>query len=170
MTIHLRSVKTEARILAIDTCKKGRIIGVVYRGGLYLDGVLLLGRTANPRDEMGREIRQSKYFPELRILMVHDPSKSTSPETIQNETRLPLMEISTRRLDDMNYLLFRGRPGRIWIKTLLDSLTVQRVLDLTWTTSRLPEPVRVAHLLARSIRFSLIDRVKDKSRLGSQAC
>src|SRR5215831_19863338 len=167
MTLHLRSIKTEARILAIDNCNKSHRIGVVYRGGLYRDGVLLLGRTARSSSQIGREIRQSKYFPELRILMLHDPSRSLKPQSIKKETGLPILTISTSKPeDDVDYRLIHGAQGRIWIKTQLDQPTVQRILDLTWTTSRLPEPVRVAHLLARSIRFSPFVKIKDKSRLG----
>lgn len=168
MSLHLRSIKTEARILAIDTCNKTCPLGVVYRGGLYLDGVLRLGRTGRSSGQIGREIRQSKYFPELRILMLHDPSQTIILKTIHRETKLPMLTVSTQKpKDDVDHLFFRGRLGRIWVKTMLDKPTVQRILDLTWTTSRLPEPLRVAHLLARSIRFSAIDTIKDKSRPGS---
>ena len=100
--------------------------------------------------------------------MLHDPTETMIPKTIYRETKLPILTVSTQKpKDGAEHLSFHGRPGRIWIKTALDKPTVQKVLDLTWTTSQLPEPLRVAHLLARSIRFSTIDTIKDKSRPGS---
>ena len=99
--------------------------------------------------------------------MIHDPTETMIPKTIYRETKLPILAVSTRKpKDGADHLSFHGRLGRIWIKTALDKPTVQRILDLTWTTSQLPEPLRVAHLLARSIRFSTSDKIKDKSRPG----
>jgi endonuclease V-like protein UPF0215 family len=171
MTLHLKNIKTEFRVLAIDTCNRKRRIGVVYRGGLYLDGVLLLGHRAKSASQIGKDIRESKYFPELKILMLHDPSDTIEEETVEKETRLPLLTISTKKpRHNKSSQSFQSRRGRLWVETLLDTATVQRILDLTLTMGQLPEPVRVAHLLARSIRFSSVDKVKDKSRRGSQAC
>jgi endonuclease V-like protein UPF0215 family len=171
MTLHLKNIKTEFRVLGIDTCNRKRRIGVVYRGGLYLDGVLLLGHRAKSACRIGKDIRESKYFPELKILMLHDPSVTIEGETVEKETRLPLLRISTKKpRHNKSSQSFQSRRGRLWVETLLDTATVRRILDLTWTMGRLPEPVRVAHLLARSIRFSYVDKVKDKSRRGSQAC
>ena len=171
MTPHLKSIKSEFRVLGIDTCSSKGQIGVVYRGGLFLDGVLLLARRPKSVGQIGKDIRESKYFPELKILMLHDTSDIIDTESVQNETGLPTLAISTGKpRDDDSFQSFRTRLTTIWIKTLLDAATVYRILDLTWTTGRLPEPVRVAHLLGKSIRYRPFDKVKDKSRLGSQAC
>ena len=151
MTLHLRTIKDEFRVLALDSCASKGPIGVVYRGGLYLDGVLMPGKRAS---KIGRDILGSKYFPELKILMIHDAFDTVDSESVQKETRLPVLKISTKRPRRDKSQSFHSSRGRIWVKTLLDTATVQRILDLTWTTGRLPEPVRVAHLLGKSIRFS----------------
>ena len=171
MTLHPKSLKVEFRVLAIDTCNSKQLIGVVYRGGQFLDGVLMFGQRAKAASQIGKGVRESKYFPELQILMLHDPSNTVDSELVRTETRLPLLTFLTKKSGhNKSSQSFQFLLGRIWINTLLDTATVQRILHLTWTTGRLPEPVRVAHLLARSIRFSAIIKVKDKSRPASQAC
>lgn len=171
MTLSLRGIKNESRVLAIDACNSRRLIGVVYRGGMYLDGVLLFGERAKLAIWVGKDIRESKYFPELKILMLHDPSDTIDSESLQKETMLPLLAISTKKpKHDKSPQFLQFHQGKIWVKTLLHAATVRRILDLTWTAGPLPEPVRVAHLLGRSILFSSFNKVKDKSRLGSQVC
>lgn len=171
MILRTKSLKPEFRVLSIDTCNSKRLIAAVCRGGLYLDGVLLVGQRVKAAGDIGKYIRESKYFPELKILMLHDPSGSIESESVKAETRLPVLTISTQKpRHDKSFQPFLTHLGRIWISSLLDTATVSRILQLTWTAGRLPEPVRVAHLLGRSIRFSVFNKVKDKSLLGSQAC
>ena len=154
MTPHPSSLKTEFRVLAVDECSGKGPIGVVYRGGLYLDGVLLFDQTAKSASQMGKTIRESKYFPELKILMFHYRSDTMDLESVEKETRLPLLTVFTEEpRNKKSFESFRSYRGRIWVRTSINTATVQRILDLTCTAGRLPEPVRVAHLLGRSTDF-----------------
>ena len=167
MSLRLRTVKRELRILGIDTCNPTLTVGIVHRGGSYLDGVIGFGGGVIVSRVLAKEITESKYFPELRLVMIHDPSKLLDPSRIEQTTGLPCVTVSIREERGRSYRVFSADRQRLWVKTRLDTTTIKRILSLTWKTARLPEPLRVAHILARSCRLGRYDRVKDKSLLGS---
>ena len=153
MSLQLRSVKRELRILGIDTCNPTLTVGVVSRGGSYLDGVIGFAGSERVSGLLAKEITGSKYFPELRLVMIHDPSRHLDSRRIEATTGLPSMTISTRKQVGNAYRVFLANRRRLWIKTRLDTTTTQRILSLTWNMARLPEPLRVAHILASSCRL-----------------
>jgi hypothetical protein len=166
MSLQLRTIKRELRILGIDTCNPALTVGVVNRGGSYLDGVIGFMGSERGSGPLAKKITESKYFPELRLVMIHDPSKLLDTSRIERTTGLPSMAVSTVPVGRAYRVFLVGRQ-RLWIKTRLDTTTIQRILSLTWKMARLPEPLRVAHILARSCRLGRSNRVKDKSLLAS---
>jgi hypothetical protein len=100
--------------------------------------------------EWGRRIVDSVYFPELRAIMLHSPNDELDSLLLERITGLPTMSISK---DDPNhgrgYEAFDGSLGRLWVKTRLESTILKKILAASWTIGKLPEPLRVAHLLAR---------------------
>ena len=151
MSRPLTSVKKETRILGIDTCNKKFIIGVVTRGGIYLDGVIRFSKPLNiiPSD-LATAITRTKYFPELRAIMIHDLSDRWKPNPIQRITRLPVITVSLKqRTDDSSFQLFKEKRRRLWIRTGFATTSSSQILSLTWRNSGLPEPLRIAHLLAK---------------------
>ncbi len=150
------SVKKEVRILGLDSCDRHRIVGAIVRGGLYLDGVLSFPRKLNSL-ELAREIRLSRYYPELRFIMVHQTvrhgKQNFDAERIRKTTNLPLIEITRTKPRGRNKTYTRVvRCGiAIYIHSQLEPAMTDRLLNLSWTEGILPEPVRVAHLLAKSI-------------------
>lgn len=151
MTRPLRIVKREIRILGLDFCNTRATTAAVLRGGQFLDGVFTLqdsGRFSNR--EIANRIMATRYFPELRAIMVHDPRNRSNPETIEKVTRLPVITVSSVRPGRRGFRVLRTRRGRLWVRTSLPGETLSKILSLTWVFGRLPEPVRVAHLLART--------------------
>jgi hypothetical protein len=146
----MRAVKEEIRIIGLDTCNPGLTIGVVARGGLYLDGVISF--PPNPKNTMrecARRIVDSAYFPELRAIMLHNPDDERDSRSLERITSLPTIAISTDEpRDGRGYKVFHGSLGRLWVKTRLELTILKKILTASWTLGRLPEPLRVAHLLA----------------------
>jgi hypothetical protein len=151
MTRPIRAVKKEIRILGLDTCNPRLNISVIIRGGLNMDGVI--STSPNPKTAMrewGRRIVDSAYFPELRAIMLHNPNGELDSLLLERITGLPTMSISKDAPNhSRGYATFHGSLGRLWVKTQLESTILKKILAASWTTGKLPEPLRVAHLLAR---------------------
>src|SRR2546427_12414637 len=71
MTHQIRTVKPEIRILGIDACRYGAIVGAIVRCGLYLDGILNFQGTIS--GQVSEQIQQSRYYPQRRVVMLHHP-------------------------------------------------------------------------------------------------
>ncbi len=146
MTRPITTVKKEIRILGLDTCRPGKVFGAVLRGGLYLDGVIfVLGQK-----KAAMAIRESRYYPELRAVMLHDPHGRLKPGAVEKHTRLPVIQVSRSKPARKGYQQFNSERGSIWVRTSIAYPTMKRILLTTWTLGRLPEPARIAHLLARA--------------------
>jgi len=151
MTRPVGTIKKEIRILGLDTCNPMLTTGVIVRGGAYLDGVLSIPSSRNDVSRtFAKRIIESAYFPELRAIMVHVPDDQLDPTVVERLTKLPTMVISKDKPNDgRGYQCFQGDLGRLWLKTRLESTTLKKILSVSWTTGKLPEPLRVAHLLAK---------------------
>src|SRR6266566_1942021 len=120
------TVKKEIRSLGLDTCNPRSTIGVIVRGGTYLDGVV--------------------SFPS---------SRNNASRTLVNSNDKPN--------DGRGYQCFQGDLGRLWVKTRLESATLKKILSVSWTTGKLPEPLRLAHFLAKlKVQKGNSHEVKDK--------
>ncbi|OLB69987.1 hypothetical protein AUI06_08060 [archaeon 13_2_20CM_2_52_21] len=151
MTRPIGTVKKEVRTLGLDTCNPGSIVGVIVRGGLYLDGVISLSSGPNNASRRcANRIIQSAYFPELRALMIHDPNDELDSTVVERVTKLPTVAISEDKPNrGRGYHGLQGDIGRLWVKTRLESTTLKKILSVSWTIDKLPEPLRVAHLLSK---------------------
>jgi hypothetical protein len=152
MTRPITTVKKEIRILGLDTCDPNQIIGVVVRGGLFLDGVLVFKPPPkNNRNWLANQIVKIPYYPELRGIMLHDPSNRLNPSSIERLTQLFSITLSHPRAQlSKKFISFKGPGGRLLVKTRLPTSTLEKIFTVTWTTGKFPEPVRVAHLLAKT--------------------
>jgi endonuclease V-like protein UPF0215 family len=149
MRASLGIVKREIRVLGIDLCNPNVVVGAVVRGGLYLDGVVAFPVKLRTR-QLAETIRQTKYYPELKAVMVHGSRGSLNFETLERITRLPAILVSHDRPSlGQGAKVFGERPERLWIRTGLDRSSLKKLLSSTRSIGRLPEPVRVAHLLAK---------------------
>ncbi len=150
----ITTVKNEIRILGLDSCAPHGVIGVVVRGGLFQDGVLFFAQKKSPSGEdVVDRIVETKYFPELRSIMIHDPAGRLDSARIEQKTRLPVIEVSeVKPMSERGYRLVYGKRADLWVKTRLRTMITEKILSTTWTMGRLPEPVRAAHILSKTIR------------------
>lgn len=149
------TVKKEIRTLGLDLCKPPRLVGAIVRGGVYLDGVVVLPSCPTPNSRsIASAILETRFFPELKLIMTHDPETRLNSRTIERSTKLPVIQTNSARERNLNgfkpYIIGRKE---LQVKSSLPPGTLQEILSITWTTGILPEPLRIAHLLARSRFF-----------------
>jgi endonuclease V-like protein UPF0215 family len=149
------TVKKEIRILGLDLCYPRRFVGAVVRGSLYLDGLLVFPPESRTKtSSVASRIRGTRFFPELRAVMTHDPTEELDPEVIERLIKLPVIQVdSARKKNSDGFKPYK--VGRKWlhVKSSLPPGVVQEILSTTWAKGMLPEPLRIAHLVARSRFF-----------------
>src|SRR5712692_9385514 len=131
MTHEIRTVKREIRILGIDACRRAAMIGAIIRGGLYLDGILTFQETITRK--VSEEIQESRYYPELRIIMLHDLKSRLDARQLWKASELPVIEITRSKLHRRhNYARFEKKNKIIYARSKLNCETIRRVMDLSW--------------------------------------
>ncbi|RMF05803.1 DUF99 family protein [Candidatus Woesearchaeota archaeon] len=179
-------MKREIRVIGIDDAafdkfsqEKTRIFGVVFRGGLFVEGVLSSevdvdgGNATRVISEM---ILKSHFLPQLRAILldgiavagfnlidIHELNKRTGIPVIVVMRRLPKtddMKDALKKLgmeDKISLLEKAGRiarAGKVFIQFAgIGESEAAEIVSLTATRSFIPEPLRVAHLIAQG--FSL---------------
>lgn len=149
------TIKKEIRTLGLDLCKPRRLVGAIVRGGVYLDGVVVFPPSLIPNSRsIASAILETRFFPELRLIMTHDPETRLNSRTIERSTGLPVIQVNSANERNLNgfkpYIICRKE---LQAKSSLPSGILQEILSITWTTGILPEPLRIAHLLARTRFF-----------------
>jgi hypothetical protein len=149
------TVKKEIRTLGLDLCNPRRLVGAVVRGGTFLDGVVVFPSNPVPNSKsVASAIIGTRFFPELRLIMTHNSKVRLDTKVIESLTKLPVIQVNVARKRNSNGFKPR-KVGSKWlqVKSPLPPRILQEILSTTWATGMLPEPLRVAHLVARS-RFS----------------
>ena len=185
-------IKSEIRVLGIDDSAlisdRIMIIGAVFRGGNWLDGVL---RSEITRDGMDgtdtiiRMVTSSKHFVQIRVIMLDgitfggfNPidivkiNESTGLPVIvimrkypdfekigsalkylpDSEERMEIIERAGEIAEVTTYTDRRASPLYIqWAG--IEKEDARCIVQLTSTRSNIPEPIRVAHLIATGIVF-----------------
>lgn len=182
-----RTVKPEIRVLGVDdgpfTPHKGYapVVGVVFRGGYWLDGVLSTKVKVDgfdATDRIATMMVESPHYRQVRIMMLEGvtfggfnvvdikelnaltelpvivvtrnkpdfreihaavkklPNSTERWAAVQNAGQV--FEVHTRSLDEKVYMEISG----------IRESDARRILQLTSTRSSIPEPLRVAHLVA----------------------
>ena len=146
------TIKKEIRTLGLDLCNPRRFMGAVVRGGVYLDGVVVFPSNPIPKSRsIALAILGTRFFPELRLIMTHDPETRLDTKIIQRLTKLPVIQVNLGRKRDPNsFKLYKVGKKKLQVKSSLPSRTLREILLTTWTIGTLPEPLRIAHLLGRS--------------------
>ena len=147
------AIKKEIRSLGIDLCNPKHIVGAIVRGGLYLDGVVVFSRGPTPwNSSIANEIVRTRFYPELKLIMTHDPYQKLDFRKIEKSTKLPVLEVSSKPKPTTpdRFRGFRIGKKEVFVKGRLETRIVEKVLERTWTMGFLPESLRVAHLIARS--------------------
>jgi endonuclease V-like protein UPF0215 family len=152
---HRLTIKKEIRTLGLDLCNPRHLVGAIVRGGVYLDGVMVFPCKPNPKSRsIATAILRTRFFPELRLIMTHEPETRLDTKIIERLTKLPVIQVNSARKTSPNgFKPFRVGRKKLQVKSSLMPRTLQEILLTTWTTGTLPESLRIAHLIGRSRFF-----------------
>ncbi|KKG18088.1 hypothetical protein EO98_14210 [Methanosarcina sp. 2.H.T.1A.6] len=183
-------IKPEIRILGIDDSallnERVMIVGTVFRGGDWIDGVLRSEITRDGLDAtevISTMIKNSRHYGQLRIIMLdgitYGGFNVVDIEELYRETGLPVIVIMRSYPDfekirsalrhfsdgDVRWDIIKkagkieklitkknGTPTYIQ-KTGIGIKSAEKIVRLTSIRSNIPEPLRVAHLIATGIIF-----------------
>lgn len=184
-----RVIKPEIRVLGIDDGKftphtEGTVIvvGVVFRGGCSIDGVMHTRIAIDGLDateQFASMINSSSHRRQLRLVMLNGITFAgfnvVDIKKLNMATKLPVMTLTREQPDlDGIHEALKNLPRseerwrmvleageihevinngvRIYMELAGIPLSdAQKILKLTSTRSCLPEPLRVAHLIASGI-------------------
>jgi endonuclease V-like protein UPF0215 family len=188
MVARFYRVKEEVRILGLDDGPFRRnqrevlVVGVVFRGGLFLDGVVSTKVRVdglNATERVISLVKESK-FKDLRVVMIDGLAfggfNMVDIQKVSEKTKLPVIAV-TREMPDfkaidkaLNHLSDKkkrwdciekaGKPVRVETRdgkgifmqhAGIRREDAMRIVKLSATRSLLPEPIRVAHLIAQGI-------------------
>lgn len=185
----IRTIKKEIRILAwddgpFDFKSKGKdiLIGVIHRGGQYLDGLLKLDIDIDGQDAEQKIIKitnKSKHKGQLRVMMLDGITfagfNTVNIKNIYEKTNLPVIVINRKKPNLKNFIKsleklpnFKKRLKAVkdagsfyWVKIKnkricfqcygIDKKQAEEVIKITSTRSLIPEPLRIAHLIATGV-------------------
>jgi len=188
-----RAIKPEIRVVGVDDGVftphvKGfaPLIGVVFRGGYWLDGVMSTRVEVDGFDstaKIGSMVLNSRHYEQLRVIMLDGVTFAgfnvVDIRKLNAETGLPVIAVTREKpnLKDIREALknlpqsekrwsavlnagkilemsTRSRKEKVYIEMcgILEE-DAEKIVKLTSTRSSVPEPLRVAHLVASGIIF-----------------
>ena len=179
-------VKKEIRVIGIDDSpfnkfkdKKILVVGVVMRGGSWVDGILST-KVAVDGDDSTKKIiemiNKCKFKPQLQCVFLDGIAVAgfniVDVKELSKKTKLPVIIIIRRKPDIENIKktlininkkdkikLIDQAGNVIQINSIFVQLTgidleqARKILKVVCTRSLIPEPIRLAHLIAQGVVF-----------------
>jgi endonuclease V-like protein UPF0215 family len=183
-----RKIKPEIRILGIDdapfpphTKNKVMLIGTVFRGGIWLDGVLrtyITGDGEDSTEKIIQMVNKTRHKDQIGVIMLDGITfggfNLANIKEIFEKTGIPVIVIM-RKFPDFekikkalkhfvdhekrwNSILDAGTVHKIENKepiyiqiSGIDLEDAMEIVKLSTTRSAIPEPIRVAHLIAAGV-------------------
>jgi len=179
-----KTIKPEIRIIAWDDCafsfkqKKVQIVGVIFRGGKFLDGLLstsIIKDGSDATEKIAQSINKSRHFDQLSVIMLDGISFAgfnlVDIKELNKKTKMPVIVIQRKSPDILKFttalkIFPDNRKRKAMVKNAgkiykFDKIFYQKsgiaenecreILKITCTRSNIPEPVRVAHLIASGL-------------------
>lgn len=176
--------KKEIRVVGIDDSpfnkfkdKKIMVVGVVMRGGSFIDGILSTKVTVDGNDstkKIAEMINKCKFKPQLQcvflngiavagfnVIDVQELNKKTSLPVIiviRRHPDIPNIKKTLIKINKKNKIKLIEKAGNV---VKIDNIFVQltgidfdkakKILKVVCTRSLIPEPIRLAHLIASGI-------------------
>jgi len=177
-------IKKEIRVIGIDDSpfdkfKKGKVlvVGVVMRGGDFIDGVLSTKVDIDGDDstcQLVNMINKSKFKLQFRCIFLDGIAfggfNVVDVKELNKKTKIPVVTIIRRKpnIEKIKNTLKRigkkdkiklidkagnvTKIGEIFVQVTGISLTkLKKILKIVCTRSLIPEPIRLAHLIAAGI-------------------
>lgn len=184
-------MKQEIRILGFDDAafefksagKTVPVIGVIYRGGNFIDGMLRIDVTIDgmdATDKLIERINTTRHRQQLKVIMFDGVTLGgfniVDVRKLHEETSLPIIIVNRKtpdldavkkalkRFDDFEkrwqsiknagkiktYAFKKGK--NIYYQSIgLEDEDAEKILSLSSTHGFIPEPLRVAHIIATAV-------------------
>ena len=179
-------MKREIRLLGIDDApfdkfkdRKTLILGVFFRGGSFMDGVLSAVVDVDGTDSSDRIIHmvnRSKFKPQLRAIMMKGIAVAgfnlIDIQKISRKTRVPVIIVMRRMPEQKRMARILKKLGKsrrikhmekagnihkargLYIQFFGTTLAkAKEILRISCSRSNIPEPIRVAHLMAGGVKL-----------------
>jgi len=179
-------MKKEIRVVGIDDIsfnkfkdKKTKVIGVVYRGGHFMDGVLTTEVKVDGTDSTSKIINmvsKSKFLPQLQCILLDGIAVGgfnvIDVVKLSENTKLPVIAVMRNypdfekiiktlkklKMSSKIRLIEKAGPvhkhDKIHIQVVGINLeTAKQIISITSTHSYVPEPIRVAHLIGQGLIY-----------------
>lgn len=179
-------MKSEIRLLGVDDApfdkfndRKTLIIGVFFRGGSSIDGVLsdvveIDGNDAS--DKIIRMVRKSKFHTQLRAILLKGLAvggfNMIDIQKVSSETKVPVIVVMRKlpavemlkevmeKLGKKRSIKFIERAGKIHkagnLYIQFSGTTLEKakeIIRISCNRGNIPEPIRVAHLMAGGVKL-----------------
>jgi endonuclease V-like protein UPF0215 family len=153
--VNFWDIKEEIRVLGIDDGpfefgegRKALLVGTVFRGGIFLEGVLASHVDVDGEDateEIGLPVVSvTRSLPDMRAI------KGALKKFPDSEQRWHRIRKASPPLEHFP----RASPGggSVFFQAFgIEEEDARAVLDTTSTRSLMPEPIRVAHIIASGV-------------------
>jgi len=177
--------KREIRVVGFDDVASPRapgrkvlLVGIITRGGSYVDGVLSTQITYDGLDATRKLIEllnHTRHKPQLRVVMTSGISFAgfnlVDIKTLSRETSLPVIVVVRKRpnvrefvealkrfqdFDERRAIVERAgriyRHKKVYFQCAgISPREARELLDICTTHGNIPEPIRVAHLVASGL-------------------
>jgi len=190
-TKKFRAIKQEIRIVGVDdgvfaphTKGLANVIGIVFRGGFWLDGIMKTEVTIDGMDatqKIADMINASPHYAQLRVVMLNGVTfagfnvvdivklseltglpviavtreKPDFDDIRKALTYLPQSEMRWKIIENASRLIrVRSRKGEEPIFMQIAGISkedAEKIIKETSTRSNVPEPLRVAHIIASGL-------------------
>ena len=182
-------IKREIRIAGIDDgclnntekLRRRFLVGVIYRGGSWIDGVFKLkvrGECLDLTNRLAKTIKNSSHYGQIRLIMLNKllfwGLNSLNPSKLNKKLKKPVMIVASKPLkiesiknldpsdlDKLKKPLKIEALNRLNFYVYLYGLSLkeaEKVLEVT-VYDGLPEPLKVARLIAKSLNSSLTQNI-----------
>ena len=177
-------VKKEIRVIGIDDSpfdkfkdKKILVVGVVMRGGLFVDGILSAKVDVdgtNATDKIIKMINKCKFKPQLQCIFLNGIAVAgfnvIDIQRLSKKTKIPVVVVirtnpdiekiknTLIKIKQKKKIKLIEKAGKvIQIDNIFVQLTgidleqARKILKIVCTRSLIPEPIRLAHLIASGV-------------------
>lgn len=157
--------------------KEVLIVGTIFRGGSFIDGIISTKVTVDgddSTDKIAEMINKCKFKPQLQVIILDGIAVGgfniIDVEELNKKTKLPVIIVMRnypdlkkikdvlKKLNKENKAKLLKKAGKVHkINKIhiqiygIDLETAKDILKISCTRSYLPEPIRVAHLIASGV-------------------
>jgi hypothetical protein len=190
--VSIREIKPEIRVLGVDdgvfaphSKQMVDVVGVVFRGGYWLDGFMhaqVRVDGVDATEKLTQMITNSPHHRQLRVIMLNGVTLAgfnvIDIAELHQKTGLPVIAVTRDKPDFKEIrkalqhlpqteerwtamkkagkiitVLTRGDEGPIYAHAVgVSAEAARRIIQNTATRSNIPEPLRVAHIIASGLK------------------